>query len=228
MVNYTNNINNTGFKGLIYGESGHGKTRLLGSAPKPFIISTENGLKSLHMFSIPYENVKTIAELTKIREWLSTKAADAYWTICIDSMTELAKVILHGEKKKATRDPRRAYGEMADQVEEEMRKFRDIVNKHVIIITHQDTEQDETGRRYIGPSFPGKSLVRDAPYIFDFVWQMNKINNPANNQPGYFLRCHPDNQTKCKTRNGEKLNEWENADPATGGGLDYLFNKMMT
>lgn len=220
-----------GIKGLVYGNPGMGKTRLLASAPQPcLVLSAEKGLISLKNYAMPYVNITSLLELQQVRQWLlSDRSSYQFPSIGIDSISDIAESLLGTEKLKKNADAHgRAYGIMADMIEAELKAFRDLPSRHVIMIAKLGTATDEFNRRYNAPDFPGKQLVKDAPYVFDFVWQLVREPIPGNAvQAWYKLRCHPDNMNIAKTRNGERFAEWENADPATGGGLSYLFNKMV-
>jgi hypothetical protein len=218
---------NHGVKAMIYGGSGVGKTRLLASAPKPIILSAEKGLRSLRMFNLPAIEIGTYAELEEAYRYVVSPACEA-WTIGIDSGSEIAEVVLSHEKRK-TKDPRKGYGETQDQIISMFRSFRDLQGKHVVMLAKQEFSTDgATGARYWQPSFPGQKLPQAAPYFFDEVFQLNAFDDPNNRaaEKVRYLRTQPDNQNVAKSRSGN-LFEWENARPETGGGLSYLFDKMM-
>lgn len=214
-----------GIKCMVYGLSGVGKTRLLASAPQPIIISAENGLLSLRNFNLPYIAIKNIAELREAHAYLSGPNGRQFGTIGLDSASEIAEVCLH-EAKKVNKDPRKAYGDAQDEMIEIFRRYRDIPGKNVVFLAKQEfTTDGQTGAKYFAPSFPGNKLAQAAPYFFDEVWQLTNFIDPATGAKIRALRTSPDNQNAAKDRSGT-LAEWENADPATGGGLSYLFNKM--
>lgn len=217
---------NHGIKCMVYGGAGKGKTRLCASAPRPLILSAEKGLLSLRKFDIPAIEINTYAELEEAYRYILSPQCQA-WTICLDSGSEIAEVVLANEKKK-TRDPRKAYGEVQDQVSAMYRSLRDMRGKHVVMLAKIENFADgQTGARYWQPSFPGQRLPQNAPYFFDEVWQLENFDDPnTRGNKLRYLRTQPDNQNVAKSRSG-CLAEWENADPATGGGLNYLFNKMM-
>lgn len=225
VLSTANASNAHGIKCMIYGNAGVGKTALAASAPRPIIISAENGLLSLRKFNLPFIGVKNIAELREAHTYLIGGNGRQFDTILLDSASEIAEVCLH-EAKKANKDPRKAYGDAQDQMVDIFRNYRDIPNKHVVFLAKQEfTTDGQTGAKFFAPSFPGNKLAQAAPYFFDEVWQLNNFNDP-NGGKIRALRTAPDAQNAAKDRSGV-LNEWENADPATGGGLSYLFNKML-
>lgn len=215
-----------GIKCLVYGNAGVGKTRLLASAPKPIIISAEKGLLSLRKFKLPAIEISSLAQLGEAYQYVAGPQGQAYTTVCLDSVSEIAEVVLAEEKAK-TKDGRKAYGEMQDDMVQILRDFRNLPRKHVVFLAKQERIQDgTTGGMLFGPSFPGKQLAQAAPYFFDEVWQLVNFQDPATGLVTRALRTSPDAQNTAKDRSGA-LAYWENADPATGGGLDYLFNKML-
>ena len=216
-----------GVKCLVYGPAGVGKTRLCASAPNPVIISAESGLLSLRQFNLPAINIDSYADLTEAYKWATgSKEAAQFQTICLDSISEIAEVVL-AEEKKRTKDPRKAYGEAQEQLVAMFRNFRDIAGKHVYFSAKQEfTTDGQTGAKYFAPMFPGNKLAQAAPYFFDEVFQLGVFKDPQSGADLRYLRTRPDNQNTAKDRSGT-LSEWENADPATGGGLAVIFDKMM-
>lgn len=214
-----------GIKSMIYGSSGVGKTRLLASAPKPIILSAENGLLSLRHLNLPFIQIKNIEQLREAYTYLSGPKGQQFHTIGLDSASEIAENCLT-EAKKANRDMRKAYGDIQDDMLEIFRNFRDIPFKHVVFLAKQEYINDGlTGGKYWAPSFPGNKLAQAAPYYFDEIWQLMRWKDEAG-KPYWGLRTQPDNQNTAKDRSG-CLAEFENADPATGGGLSEIFLKMM-
>jgi phage nucleotide-binding protein len=202
-------------KMLCYGESGVGKTFMCHTAPCPIIISAEQGLLSLRKFDIPAVEV---ANLNDVREAykLITKD-DTYSTICIDSLSELSEVLL-SEFKADTKDPRQAYGKMADEMAQIVRRFRDIPNKHVYFIAKQNRTTDEvTGKINYGPLIPGKVFAVNLPYFFDIVACL-KIGVKDKEEYRY-LQTQPSTQYEAKDRSG-------NLDKVEYPDLTKLFHKI--
>ena len=80
-----------GVKGLIYGRSGVGKTRLMATLPSPIIISAEGGLLSLRQEKIPAIEIKTLDDLNRAHEYLTGPAGANYHSIGVDSISEIAE-----------------------------------------------------------------------------------------------------------------------------------------
>lgn len=215
-----------GIKCLVYGKSGVGKTRLIASAPNPFVISAERGLLSLREYQIPAIEVRNLKELREAYEFVLKPAnRKNIGTLALDSGSEIAELCLNEEKAK-NKDGRKAYGEMQDVIAQAFRDFRDIEGMNVLMLAKQGHITDgATGSLLNLPLFPGQNLGQAAPYFFDEVFQLNNFKDGKGNKI-YALRTSPDANNIAKDRSGT-LDEWENADPATGGGLTNIFQKML-
>jgi len=226
-IQSTNTVGLThGVKLLVYGLSGKGKTVLGASAPRPLFLSAENGLLSLRRYNLPFIKIDTLKSLRDAFDFCETPKATQFDTVILDSLSEIAEIAL-AEQKGKTKDGRKAYGEMADIVTQIVKDFRDLPRKHVVLICKQGYATDgQTGARYAQPSFPGKQLEENAPYWFDGVFQLETFPGEQPGQIVRALRTQPDQYTQAKDRSGA-LNVWENADPASGGGLSAIFAKML-
>ena len=87
-----------GIKAVVYGFSGVGKTVLCSTAPKPIILSAEDGLLSLHGKDIPFIEVKSIQDIGNAFDFLKNNGD--YETICLDSLSEIAETVLNEFKKE--------------------------------------------------------------------------------------------------------------------------------
>lgn len=198
----------TGIKVLVYGLGGVGKTFLTRTCPAPVILSAEGGLLSLRKENLPYIEISSYANLSDAYLWaINSKEAAQFQTICLDSISEIAEVVLTEEKKK-TKDPRKAYGETQDQMLALIRNFRDIKGKHVYFSAKQEyTVDGTTAGKYFAPSFPGSKLAQQVPYFFDFLFCLQSFKDNEGKTVRY-LRTVPDAQYVAKDRSGA-LAEWE-------------------
>jgi hypothetical protein len=99
-----------GVKLLCYGQSGAGKTSLIPTLPNPIILSAEGGLLSIKGADLPYIEVASMEDLKEAYLWLTESAeADGFQSVALDSISEIAEVVLSAEKKNS-KDPRQAYG----------------------------------------------------------------------------------------------------------------------
>lgn len=225
-----------GIKALIYGRSGIGKTSLLATAPAPVIISAEAGLLSLKKeniermygvntagisYDMPVIVVKTIEDLIASELWARTSVeAKQFETVGIDSITEIAEVVL-ANAKKTVKDPRQAYGELLEKALMVIKAFRDLQGKHVVTLAKEErAKNQDTGITIGGPSMPGAKLGPALPYLFDEVFNLNMAKDPTDGSNYRYLRTQPDLQYDAKDRSGT-LAEIESPH------LGYIFNKIM-
>ena len=209
-IRKTSDIHAHGVKMLVYGHAGSGKTSLCATLPNPIIISAEAGLLSLQEVGLPYIEVTSIDSLIEVYAFLTTSAeAKGYESVCLDSISEIAEVILIHEKK-VTKDPRAAYGAMQDQLGDVIRKFRDMSGKNVYFTAKCEKSQDETGRILYAPMMPGNKTGQSLPYFFDLVMAL-RVEMDADKNPVRALMTETDGLWQAKDRSG-KLETWESPD----------------
>jgi hypothetical protein len=210
-----------GIKVLVHGRAGAGKTTLCATAPSPIILSAEAGLLSLRHADLPVIVINTMGDLHDAYRFLSSSSeAKQYHTVCLDSLTEIAEVVLVKEKA-GSKDPRRAYGEMNDQMVQLIRAYRDLPEKHVYFSAKQTSNKDEiTGVTLYGPSMPGRQLGAQLPYFFDEVFCLD-IGRTPEGETYRFLRTQTDLQYEAKDRSGA-LDAYE---PPS---LSHVFNKILS
>ena len=207
-----------GVKVLVYGGAGSGKTTLIGTLPDPVIISAEAGLLSLSSLDIPYIEVTDMDSLKEAFSYItSSKDAQQFRSVALDSISEIAEVVLNAEKKN-TKDPRQAYGALQEQMTDLIRSFRDITGKNVYMSAKMEKQQDESGRILYGPSMPGNKLGQMLPYFFDEVLAL-RVEKDEDGKPQRALMCDSDGLWSAKDRSG-KLDPWEMAD------ISYVINKI--
>lgn len=218
-IKNTGGLSADGVKILVYGAAGVGKTSLIRSLPSPIILSAEGGLLSIHDANLPYVEIGSMDDLREAYNWLSGSAeAGAYKSVALDSISEVAEVVLHFELKK-NKDGRAAYGEMNTTMTELIRAFRDLPGKHVYMSAKLEKSQDETGRMLYNPSMPGKSLTQQIPYFFDEVLAL-RAERDAEGITQRALLCDSDGFWLAKDRSG-KLSQWESPD------LGAIITKIM-
>lgn len=217
-VKRTSGIAADGVKVLTYGQAGAGKTTALATTPAPIILSAEAGLLSLAESDLPYIEVTSMDAVGEAYEWLTqSDEARQYKTVCLDSLSEIAEVVL-SEERARTKDPRQAYGSMADQMQQLIRMFRDLPGKNVVMTAKLEKTQDESGRLLWGPSMPGAKTGQALPYFFDEVLALQVHKDEEGASQRAFLTT-PDGSWVAKDRSG-KLDVWEPAD------LGAIFQKI--
>jgi len=206
----------TGVKTLIYGGAGMGKTVLCATAPAPLVLSAESGLLSLKRknlermfganhpnvcYNMPIIQIQTVDDLTDAYNWCSRSAeAQQFQTICLDSLSEIAEVVLNNAKRQV-KDPRQAYGELIEKMETTIRLFRDLSSKHVYMSAKMEPQKDEHGVVKYGPSMPGSKLGFKLSYFYDEVFRLG-INKTPQGESYRFLQTQPDMQYEAKDRSG--------------------------
>ena len=165
----TKGLHANGVKLLVYGNAGSGKTSLIPTLPNPVVFSAEGGLLSIADADVPFVEVSSYDTLMEAYKWVTgSDEAKHFESIALDSISEIAEVVLNHEKKIA-KDPRQAYGAMQEQMSDIIRAFRDIPNKHVYFTAKCEKATDETGRILYAPSMPGNKTGQQLPYFFDEV-----------------------------------------------------------
>lgn len=205
----TGTLASSGVKLLVYGQAGAGKTTLIKTLPKPIVLSAEAGLLSIQDADIPYIEVNSIETIREAYTWLQSDEGKQFETIALDSISEIAEVILNSEKKTA-KDPRQAYGSMQEQMADLIRAFRDIPDRNVYMSAKLEKSQDETGRILYSPSMPGNKTGQQLPYFFDEVLAL-RVERDADGNSQRALMCDSDGLWTAKDRSG-KLGQWEAPD----------------
>lgn len=204
-----------GVKVLSFGASGSGKTSLIPTLPSPIALSAEGGLLSIAGADIPYIEIASMDDLTEAYMWLLESAeAKQYQSVALDSISEVAEVVLANELKQTVNgkkvDGRMAYGELNTKMAELIRSFRDLPGRHVLMTAKLEKSQDEMGRVLYAPSMPGKTLSQNLPYFFDFVFPM-RVERDAEGKTQRALMTDSDGLWLAKSRS-RALEAWEAPD----------------
>jgi phage nucleotide-binding protein len=202
---------------LVYGQAGAGKTSLIRTLPNPVVLSAEGGLLSIQDADLPYIEITSMDDLREAWAWLNTAEGMAYQSVALDSISEIAEVVLNTEKKN-TKDPRQAYGAMQEQMADIIRAFRDLPGRHVLMTAKLEKSQDEMARILYAPSMPGNKTGQSLPYFFDEVLAL-RVERDAEGNTQRALMCDGDGSWLAKDRSG-KLDAWEAPD------LGAIINKI--
>ena len=189
-----------GLKVLVYGGPGAGKTTLCATLPAPIIISAEAGLLSLRRYDIPVIEVSTLEDVEQAYLFLQKKESEAYQWVCLDSISEIAEVVLSRERK-ATKDPRQAYGALAEHMFDLLRAFRDLPRNVYMSSKMEKTKDEVTGAMLYSPSLPGQRLGQGIGYLFDELFSLRVERDPEG-QPTRWLQTGSDKQYQAKDRSG--------------------------
>lgn len=206
-----------GVKVLAHGESGVGKTVLTATLPTPVLISAESGSLSLKTenlirlfgpnnptvtYNMPMILIENIDDLIDAYNWCASSAeARQFQSVGLDSLTEVAEVILNNAKKQV-KDARQAYGELISKMENTVRLFRDLPQKHVLMVAKTEPLKDDlSGVIKYSPAMPGSKLGPKLAYFFDEVFYVGVNNHPQHGKYRY-LQTQPDLQRVAKDRSG--------------------------
>jgi len=207
-------------KALVYGDAGAGKTVLCGTLSDNVIISAENGLLSLADKNIPVIEIASADDCFDALAFVqNSNEAKQFKTVSLDSVSDIAEVML-ADYKKQYKDPRQAYGMLADNMGNLIRSFRDLFNKNVYVTAKMASCLDEySGLIKYHPSMPGKSLTNALPFFFDEVLALRTYAD-ENGENWRYLQTAIDVQYTAKDRSG-KLASKEKPH------LGELFNKIL-
>ena len=208
-VKNTGGLSANGVKMLVYGQAGAGKTSLIPSLPDPIVLSAEGGLLSIQDANLPFIEISSMDDLKEAYEWMSSAEGMKFKSVALDSISEIAEVVLNHEKKIA-KDPRQAYGAMQEQMADIIRAFRDLPGRHVYMSAKLEKSQDETGRILYAPSMPGNKTGQSLPYFFDEVLAL-RVEKDADGNTQRAIMCDSDGLWLAKDRSG-KLGAWEAPD----------------
>lgn len=191
-----------GVKILCYGAAGTGKTTLCATTGgTPLIISAEAGLLSLRQHDLAVMEVGSIDDVHEAYRFVTESAdAKAFDWICLDSISEIAEQVL-GAEKKATKDPRQAFGALSDRMQELIRAFRDLPRNIFVSAKQERVKDDMTGAMLYAPSAPGQRVGQALPYFFDEVLALRVERDPEGN-PTRWLQTAADFQYVAKDRSG--------------------------
>lgn len=199
-IQMTNNCASNGVKMLVHGKSGVGKTRLVATLPRPFVISVENGLLSLRDHQIPYQLVESYEDVMELYNLLLTPDYScAIDSIVLDSLTDISNTLLSVEKSRC-KDVRQAYTGMGDKLLDIVRRFRNIEGKHVYFTAHESRILNAEGKLLFGPALAWDKLAPQLPYYFDEVFSLRFLDESKGRET--VLQCNADNFVDAKDRSG--------------------------
>lgn len=204
------------FNCLVYGESGVGKTTLASTLDNCLIVSMESGLLSLKDYEVDYIEVNS---LEKLKSVLTEAANSSYDTIFIDSLTEIAQLMVAHCKTVYPNDNQvmKVYGLYNDMITK-MIKFTRDMNKNVVYTALEKVDKDNVGVRFHLPDLSG-SIATKCPALFDFVFNLSVFEQDEKEVRALLTSNKNNYICKSRTRN---LSEYEPAN--LGKVINKAFN----
>jgi len=206
------------FHGLIYGDSGAGKTHLIGTFPSPYIIDTDFGLDTLAGKDIEYEEYYARigqegaseawpAVLDKAEEFVKNPPRD---TLAIDSLTTLFDSVIAYVLNKAKRNVLQIqdYMTIYDEITTLIVKLRK-VPCHVLVTAHEEVYRDElSGRINYRPLVIGNKFSPKLPIFFNNIYNIVvDIPKKGDRVADRRLLVQPDGQRLAKTQSDLRPDE---------------------
>lgn len=199
------------FHGMIYGESGCGKTYTAGTFPDPYFIDTDYGLETLAGRDIEYneyyarpDDAQAKVMWTKILNKVNEFVEDPpHETLVIDSLTTAMDVAAAHILSKTSRSLMKIqdYTPLYDEVTKLIVRLRR-VDANVVVTAHEETIRDEnTGKIRIIPLVTGQKFGPKLPLFFTNIYNLvvdtPKINSESTER---YLLVQPDGKRLAKTQ----------------------------
>jgi len=217
-----------GVKILVYGRTGSQKTRLIATAPRPIILSTDGGLLSLKGFNLPVIKIEDLADFEEAFNYLGSAENINNWdTLCLDDASQLSRNIVLGYLSGKSNGGKKvhgqqAYGSMQMDMEKILNNLLSIKGKHVYVIAKQDRVEDNLGIAQYTAKFEGQKLREYIPFKFDFFLHAYTVPDPNGGKfPLSQLRTVQDERYDAKDRTGK-------LDTVEFGNLNNLITKALT
>lgn len=201
---------------LLYGQPGAGKTVFAASAPRPLILDTERGSKSLlnhpKLAGVDVLQVYTFKDLHDIFWELKDTESEfskKYDSVIIDSISELQKVQLDelldaAVEKNKNRSPYLPEWQEFNMNTNAMRRiviaFRDL-EKHLVITAHSIAEKDGMEGSMVYRTATTPKLATTLEGVMDIVGYMT-LDKAKDGTYTRNIQVHPDRRVRAKTRVG--------------------------
>lgn len=196
-IQRTTDIEFHGVKCIIFGGPGVGKTRAIATAPSPIIISAEEGLLSLMDVDVPFIEVNSLEDLDDAYNMLKKDNGQTYKTIGLDSLSEIAEVLIANELPKH-KDGRQAYAALAQAMIPMLKKFRDLKSVNTVFSCKKiDVKDDDSGAVTTELLLPGNVLGYQVPYLVDELFYMDLDRKGVP-----FFQTKPSRKVFAKDRSG--------------------------
>lgn len=176
-----------GFKMLLYGPSGVGKTRMSATFPRPLFLDLEDGLRTTvrvkPVLRYPADPRQQIASLDQVKTFYSLVKRDPnpqYETIVIDSLNELQLLVMKNVLSRF--DANRQYEDQPTMADygKVIRDFTSIIRLFLKLPYHIIFTAVETPREYpeqqVFPQFIGKKTGPDVQRMMEMIGYCHVVN----------------------------------------------------
>lgn len=185
----------------LYGKSGMGKTPLAATASKKCLfLDVEKRMMSLQGKGIhrtPVDNLKEAKAALKDKK---LKTCKTYDTIIVDSASELARKHFKKLKKKYTDNKFEKYERIYDDMMDYFDLLKEMPQDIIVIFKIKPIELE--GVELYRPLLPGKALIPEIPYLFDFVFPLRTWTNDEGEEQK-FIQTVPNEEYEAKDTTGK-------------------------
>lgn len=223
-----------GVKCGIHGRDGSGKTSLIPTAPRPFIVDVEGKTASIASSKIPSVRIRNWTDWLEFKAWLANSANAAYFdTLFMDSISKLGELSLLFYKQ-ANKDARRAYQEHRDWFSVALTTLLSLPQKHVCLLAWSALVEQPDNTKIYAPSLPGMSAEQSLGYSLNemFFISIGRYPDPTklvNGQPSMveyrYLQTQQDIYVQARD-NSRTLQPQESDGPTQPPNLARIFSKI--
>lgn len=190
-----------GFKLLLYGPPGAGKTRMSATFPRPLFLDLENGLRTtlkmkpvLRFPADPKEEIASFAQVGQFYNLVKKAANPQFDTIVIDSLNELQVLVMNhvvGKYKQATRQyddqfTQADYGKANRDLLKTIRLFLQL--PYHIVFTAVETPRDYPEQQ-VFPKLKGKEVWPDFQRIIEMIGYCHVVRG-SDGKPEHVVSFH--------------------------------------
>jgi hypothetical protein len=212
-ITMTNDLDKVKVHLLAWGDTGSGKTHLIGTAPKPFVIAPEHGLLTIFDKVIPsidieedmmvYDAVMTILESAEKRETMKDEDGNVIVdfneieTLALDSMWKLAEMI-KDEIDETSTDSFKSWAMLGTRMRKIISKLHSC-GYHTITTCGEAIKADKMDDSVMLPTLNLSGGFRDqAPYLFDINLYMRAITRGSTTKYKGYTKT--ENKRSAKSR----------------------------
>lgn len=163
-----------GIKCGIYGRDGAGKTSLIPTAPRPFILDFEGKTASIANSNIPTARVRSWADWLEAKTFITSdpRFTQNFDTLFVDSISKFGEISLQFWKSQ-NKDARRAYQEHRDWFSVALNTFLQLPQKHVVLLAWSTLVEQPDNTKIYGPAMPGMTPEQALGYSLNEMFFLN-------------------------------------------------------